>query len=464
MKPIRSFLIGIFIAGSLATSLHFLHAQTTLVQSGAVAQDVNSMSDTEVLLQAIESVPPAPATSAPRAGTFFSAQHAPGTRLAWPPLPGNNGLPVWNLGDGVYLLDDLQVDYSLPVSVRLAGSGMGTMDNSGGPFPGYGGGGSTNGYEYSFTRPVYTTNDLWLEITGKTNTTAYLTIHEPWNVTNGVYDLFYTTNLSPPQNWSWVLRSFAGLTNLTVNNAVDPQGFYKLGPLTDPIGNDSLGTNFWAGFVFVYNYTSYGRLPYTLSLFVSSPAGASGTVSIPGLEITNAFTVAAGAVTQISITNDAIISFHGEFQETLENRGIHVTASQPVSVYGLFYEQLGSEAFTCYPTQLLGTNYCVMARPSSMDLGEYGEDNVGQSEFAIVATEDNTTVWITPSPTAHLQGSLWTNPITNLMQGQIYEASCIFGWTNTPFYDVTGTWITNRTNPLPCSRAQALLTCPINKL
>src|ERR1039458_4446183 len=202
MKPIRSFLIGIFIAGSLATSLHFLHAQTTLVQSGAVAQDVNSMSDTEVLLQAIESVPPAPATSAPRAGTFFSAQHAPGTRLAWPPLPGNNGLPVWNLGDGVYLLDDLQVDYSLPVSVRLAGSGMGTMDNSGGPFPGYGGGGSTNGYEYSFTRPVYTTNDLWLEITGKTNTTAYLTIHEPWNVTNGVYDLFYTTNLSPPQNWS----------------------------------------------------------------------------------------------------------------------------------------------------------------------------------------------------------------------------------------------------------------------
>ena len=274
MKSIRNLLIGIAITGSLATSLAFLHAQTTLVQSGAVAQDVNSMSDTEVLLQAIESVPPAPAASAPRAGTFFSAQHAPGTRLAWPPLPGNaRQVPVWNLGDGVYLLADLNVDYSLPVSVRLAGGGMAAMDDSGGPVPGYGGGGSTNGYEYSFTRPVYSTKDLWLEITGKTNTTAYLTIQEPWNVTNGVYDLFYTTNLSSPQTWSWVLRSFAGLTNLTVNNAVDPQGFYRLGQTNDVHETDSLGTNFWVAFyTMAYNY--HGDV--TLSLYISSPVEPAG--------------------------------------------------------------------------------------------------------------------------------------------------------------------------------------------
>ncbi len=44
--------------------------------------------------------------------------------------------------------------------------------------------------------PVFTTNDLWLEVSGVSNATAYLVIHIPWNETNGVYDLFGTTNLS----------------------------------------------------------------------------------------------------------------------------------------------------------------------------------------------------------------------------------------------------------------------------
>jgi hypothetical protein len=234
MKSTGNLLIGIAITGSLAASLHFLHAQTTLVQSGAVAQDVNSMSDTEVLLQAIESVPPTPAASAPRAATFFSAQHAPGTRSAWPPLPANaRQVPVWNLGDGVYLLSDLNVDYSLPpMSLSMAGGGMGAMDVSGGPIPGNGGGGSTNGYEYSFTRPVYTTNDLWLEITGKTNTTAFLTIHPPWNVTNGVWGLYFKTNLAISYNWTWLLTNAPGQTNLTVTNLQSALGFFMLGDPT----------------------------------------------------------------------------------------------------------------------------------------------------------------------------------------------------------------------------------------
>jgi hypothetical protein len=222
------------------------HAQTTAtpVQGGAVAQDVNSMSDTEVLLQAIESVPPAPAASAPRAGTFFSAQHAPGTRFAWPPLPANaRQVPVWNLGDGVYLLSDLNVDYSLPpMSLSLAGGRMGMN------FPSFdgGGGGSTNGYEYSFTRPVYTTNDLWLEMTGKTNTTAYLTIHEPWNVTNGVWGLYFKTNLAIPYNWTRLLTNAPGQTNLTVTNLQSALGFFMLGNPTairSGFTNNSLGPN-----------------------------------------------------------------------------------------------------------------------------------------------------------------------------------------------------------------------------
>src|ERR1035437_627461 len=109
MKSIRSFVIGMVITGSLAASLYFLHAQGTAmpVQAGAVLQDVNAMSDMEVMLQAVEMTPTVSADSMPRAGTFWSALHAPGTRLAWPPMPSNfHQLSAWNLGDGVYLLDD----------------------------------------------------------------------------------------------------------------------------------------------------------------------------------------------------------------------------------------------------------------------------------------------------------------------------------------------------------------------
>jgi hypothetical protein len=46
--------------------------------------------------------------------------------------------------------------------------------------------------------------------------------------------------------------------------------------------------------------------------------------------------------------------------------GIHITATYPVSVYALCYSPQISTAFTVYPTTMLGTYYCVMARESQI--------------------------------------------------------------------------------------------------
>jgi hypothetical protein len=60
------------------------------------------------------------------------------------------------------------------------------------------------------------------------------------------------------------------------------------------------------------------------------------------------------------------------------------------------------------------------------------------SQFAIVATADDTTVTITPSPTANLEGHPDPYQKTNLMQGQTYQVgTSIEDYTS----DVTGTWI-----------------------
>ncbi len=115
--------------------------------------------------------------------------------------------------------------------------------------------------------------------------------------------------------------------------------------------------------------------------------------------------------------------------ERSENKGIHITASQPVAVYALNYAQHASTAFTCYPTPLLGTNYCVLARPS---LCEY------YSELGIVATATGTTrVTNTPSTNAGIYGHI-NAYTTNLQAGQAYQIM-----SNWDTNDVTGTWITS---------------------
>lgn len=76
------------------------------------------------MLQAIEQTTPESAASLPQDGTFYSAQHAPGTAEEWPPVPGNVlGLDAWALGDQVYLLNDTNLDYNAIGAVAGKGSG-----------------------------------------------------------------------------------------------------------------------------------------------------------------------------------------------------------------------------------------------------------------------------------------------------------------------------------------------------
>ena len=215
MNSIGGNLNRFVIIVGLIGALNFVHSQTSAEAAQAI-----SVSDADAL-QAVEATTPQPAESVPEFGTFYSAQFPD-----WPPLPGNiHNLPVWDLGDGFYLLADLDFDYAeaseeAQAEMALArASGLMLMDD-----------------ESTFESLQFTTNDLWLEITGTTNLgsslTAYLAIHPPWNVTNGVYGLYFKTNLAIPYNWTWLLASTAGQTNLVATNLPPTQGFFMLGDPT----------------------------------------------------------------------------------------------------------------------------------------------------------------------------------------------------------------------------------------
>jgi hypothetical protein len=361
----------------------------------------------------------APLASVPATGTFFSAtQNMPPWPTDWLPQ-----LPVYvqDAANNIFIVDDRGWDYSASGNAMFSAiaqpGGMGAMEMDGPPSPGGTNSGSGSGGATAMALANYTTNDLYLTNFSVAHRVASMVIHPPWYITNGVYDLFYTTNLAPPVSWKFVLRTTPGQTNLLVNNATGPQGFYELGADT------SAGTDFWLAFPGVYYY----HYEAALTLYISSPVGASGTVSIQSLGFNQPFSVAPGNVTNISLPGNAMLGLAAG----LTTNGIHVTSTQPVSVYaGCFVAENWAAAFAAYPTSSLGTNYCAMGRAG----GVYGH----YSQIVILATTNDTTVTITPSPNAQLSNSE-TNYFTEILQqGETYQLQ-----SDNDVGDLTGTVVTS---------------------
>src|SRR5665213_1414182 len=179
MKKPLAILAGVVITLGL---IIILHAQDA-VQGGAVSLtdtnvDWNAMSDIQVELRAVESVPTMPAESLPTAGTFWSAQHAPGTAEEWPPLPIPLGMGAGSLGDdGVYLLDDLNHVYSSPKQSKNTTTSSGTMTTASVDLnPNNGSTNDGGGYNPEFFGTPVDTNGLWLQIFSVNNGTAYLSL------------------------------------------------------------------------------------------------------------------------------------------------------------------------------------------------------------------------------------------------------------------------------------------------
>ncbi len=162
----------------------------------------------------------------------------------------------------------------------------------------------------------------------------------------------------------------------------------------DPLS--TAGTDFWLGFPTDYvGYDPYctGCNP-TQTLYISSNTSTSGSVTVPGLSFTQTFTVTPGATTSVALPPAAEMrgdhSYNGSYNgsDTIENRGIHVTALAPIVVYGENDYEATTGAYLALPTDAIGTSYTVLA---------FGAGAGGNSEFSVVASQNNTTVTITPS-------------------------------------------------------------------
>ena len=132
-----------------------------------------------------------------------------------------------------------------------------------------------------------------------------------------------------------------------------------------------------------------------LELHITSETSGSGTVE--GRSFTRTFDVEADAVTTVKIPN-RIRSFKRDGFD--DDAGFRVRSDVDIVVYGsnegtrLDGETNSMDAFLALPTDVLGKEYAVLSYETHSNPIR---GDVPRSQFAVVATEDDTVVEITPS-------------------------------------------------------------------
>jgi hypothetical protein len=153
-------------------------------------------------------------------------------------------------------------------------------------------------------------------------------------------------------------------------------------------------------------------------IFVTSPVAASGLIEfhtiVTGRQTLYPFSLAAGEV----IAFDLYQSQNYHSNDQVIQQSIHVTADNDVAVYGLYTANASSDAVTAFPAHTLGTEYLVLSYAE-------GEFSTSKSQLHVIATEDNTTVQLTPRDSAGLKGSSQIEPgqtITRILsKGDAYS-------------------------------------------
>jgi hypothetical protein len=162
-------------------------------------------------------------------------------------------------------------------------------------------------------------------------------------------------------------------------------------------------TEFWL----VFAEQMHRSNTITRTLFITGDTTTSGTVEVPGLDtpFREDFTVTPGTITEVVVPEAAEVIGTGTF-----DKGIHVTANDPVTVYGLNREYQTTDAYLGLPVSSLGKEYLVMSYTTNSS-----HQRESSSLVTIVATVDNTSVTIAPP-----DGDSYT---VSLNTGQVYQSA-----------------------------------------
>lgn len=156
-----------------------------------------------------------------------------------------------------------------------------------------------------------------------------------------------------------------------------------------------------------------------MELYITADVNTAVTVEVADGSFSSTYQVRANDILTVDIPPGAFIGNQGQFL-----KGIHITSFKPVAVYAHIFAENVSGATLLLPVNTLGKDYLSInyKQISNSNNGTKTTEGVpSYSTFAVIATEDNTTVEITPSQLL-LNGIPANQPFTvNLKKGEVYQ-------------------------------------------
>ncbi len=183
--------------------------------------------------------------------------------------------------------------------------------------------------------------------------------------------------------------------------------------------NSTQGTDFWISFE--------RNISFSATLSVTGAVDTSGTVEWPD-GTSDSFTVTANAITNVSVPASVVTALGALPDDGVSaDIGIHITALDDVTIYGLNYHSTTSDAFVALPTGSLGTRYRALS--SDTTIASY------PSRLMVLATQDATTVTVTPQETLGVR-TVGVPYNVELNAGEVYVLA-----ERTKGADITGTLV-----------------------
>ena len=197
------------------------------------------------------------------------------------------------------------------------------------------------------------------------------------------------------------------------------------------------GTDFWFGFMEGRNYNTGHYVEVTLT----SSYSCNYQIFI-GKSVTASFTGSVSPNIPVKVKIDwKLVEATGS--ESIQLKGIHLVSDRPLNVYALNWSPNSSEVALIFPVKALGNEYYAMCYTPHINGNGINTGSGRNSEFLIVASEDNTIVNITPSKVTDKGKPANVTFAINLSKGELYQVQSEN--LPTPKYpgqgDLTGSYI-----------------------
>ncbi len=199
----------------------------------------------------------------------------------------------------------------------------------------------------------------------------------------------------------------------------------------------TLGKTFWVSFMENFGGTggcSDNSAPQ-LKIVISCTKATTGNVTNPITNVSMPFAIGSGGGVDTVLVPVSQGYVTGTEASSNRNRGLLITSSDTISVSAQNSKQYSCDATLVYPVEALGVDYRVFSHMGD----QAGNSSCYRSCFLIVATENSTTIDITPSCATAGGNAANTMFTITLQKGETYMVKA-----NSNKLDLSGTLVQAR--------------------